>query len=105
MEIHFQPGRGDLRTISRNALLECHPTCRERELDLLLNDLQGNEVMLLVEPPVVEEESVPLPGCEPGTKRQVVRSQPEMQAFGSFLRQKVVKLNKQHGEYFFFFSY
>lgn len=103
MEIHFQPGWGDLRTISRDALLECHPTCRECELDLLLNDLQGNEVMLLVEPPVVEEESVPLPGCEPGMKRQVVRSQPEMQAFGSFLRQKVVKLNKQHGEYFFFF--
>lgn len=59
--------------------------------------------MLLVEPPVVEEESVPLPGCEPGTKTQVVRSQPETQAFGSFLRQKVVKLNKQHGEYFLFF--
>lgn len=53
---------------SRDARLEQNLTCRECELDLLLNDLQGNEVMLLIEAPVVEQKSIPLPGCEPGTQ-------------------------------------
>lgn len=62
----------DLLTSSRNAWLRWNLTCREGELDLLLNDLQGNEVVLLVETPIVEEESIPLPGCKPGTQRHAV---------------------------------
>lgn len=58
----------DLLTSSRNAQLKWNLTCREGELDLLLNDLQGNEVVLLIETPIVEEESIPLPGCKPGTQ-------------------------------------
>ena len=64
----------DLLTTSRNARLERDLTCRERELYLLLNDLQGNEVVLLIKTPVVEEESVPLPGCKPRTQRQGISS-------------------------------
>lgn len=37
-----------------------HLTCREGELHLLLHDLQGNEVVFLVKPAIVEQEGVPL---------------------------------------------
>lgn len=40
-------------------------TCRERKLQLLLHDLQGNEVMLLVEAAVVEQQGVPVLGGKP----------------------------------------
>lgn len=43
-----------------------HPvTCREGELDLLLDHLEGHEVVLLVEAPVVQQEPVPLLGGKP----------------------------------------
>ena len=41
-------------------------TGRKGQLHLLLDDLQGNEVVFLVESTVVEEESVPLPRGKPG---------------------------------------
>lgn len=51
-------------------------TCRESQLDLLVNDLHGDEVMLLVEATVVEQQAVGLPGCEPVDKgEQVLQSE------------------------------
>lgn len=40
-------------------------TCREGELDLLLDHLEGHKVMFLVEAPVVEQEPVTLLGGKP----------------------------------------
>ena len=40
-------------------------TCREGELDLLLDHLEGHEVMLLVEAPVVQQQAVTLLGGKP----------------------------------------
>lgn len=41
------------------------PTCRERELQLLLHNLQGDEVMLLVKAAVVQQQGVPVLGGKP----------------------------------------
>ena len=40
-------------------------TCREGELDLLLDHLEGHEVMLLIEAPVVQQQPVTLLGGKP----------------------------------------
>lgn len=40
-------------------------TCREGELDLLLDHLEGHEVMLLIEAPIVEQQPVTLLGGKP----------------------------------------
>ena len=40
-------------------------TSREGKLDLLVDNLHGDEVVLLVEPSVVEQQSVPLSGRKP----------------------------------------
>lgn len=44
-------------------------TAGEGQLNLLVEDLHGNEVVLLVEPAVVEEQSVSLPGGESARKQ------------------------------------
>lgn len=41
-------------------------TCREGELYLLVDDLHGDEVVLLVEAAVVEQQTVGLPGRKTG---------------------------------------
>ena len=55
-----------------------HPTplstCRERQLDLLVNDLQSDEVMLFVEASVVEQQAIGLSGGKPVNKDQVLHS-------------------------------
>lgn len=48
-------------------------TCRERELQLLLHNLQGNEVMLLVEAAIVEQQGVPVLGGKPVGERHVTQ--------------------------------
>ena len=40
-------------------------TCREGELDLLLDHLEGHKVMLLIEAPIVEQQPVTLLGGKP----------------------------------------
>lgn len=40
-------------------------TSREGQLDLLINDFQGDEVVFLVEPAVVQEQGVSFSGCKP----------------------------------------
>jgi hypothetical protein len=47
-------------------------TSREGELDLLVDDLHGDEVVLLVEPSVVEQQSIPLSGRKPAEKTLTV---------------------------------
>jgi len=37
----------------------------KRELDLAINDLHGDEVMLLIVPAIVEEKTIPLSCCKP----------------------------------------
>lgn len=41
------------------------PTCREGELHLLTHNLQGNEVVLLIEAAIIQQQGVPLPGGKP----------------------------------------
>ena len=41
-------------------------TCREGELHLLIHDLQGDEVVLLVEAAIIQQQGVPLLGGKPG---------------------------------------
>lgn len=40
-------------------------TCREGELDLLLDHLEGHKVMLLVEAPIVQQQPITLLGGKP----------------------------------------
>lgn len=44
-------------------------TSREGELNLLVDDLHGDEVVLLIEPAVVEKQSIPLSGSKPADKK------------------------------------
>ena len=44
-------------------------TCREGELNLLIDDLHGDEVMLLVEAAVVEQQTIRLLGGKSGRKK------------------------------------
>ena len=46
-------------------------TSGEGELDLLVDDLHGDEVVLLVEPSVVEQQSVPLSSGKPADTHTV----------------------------------
>lgn len=45
-------------------------------MDLFLGDLQGDEVMLLVEPPIVEQQGIPLSSGKPAAARKVKRQSP-----------------------------
>lgn len=40
-------------------------TSREHELNLFVNDFQGYEVMFLVEPAIVEKQSISFSRCKP----------------------------------------
>lgn len=59
------PTRPRLRKPGPGPCVEGGPTCREGQLHLLLHDLQGDEVVLLVEAAVVQQQRVSLLGGEP----------------------------------------
>ena len=58
-------GQGRRGTGTRARTRGCGITCREGELDLLLDHLEGHEVMLLIEAPVVQQQPIALLGGKP----------------------------------------
>lgn len=48
-------------------------TSRKGELNLLIDDLQSDEVMLLVEPAIVEKQGVPFSGSKPKEKDRLFK--------------------------------